>query len=204
MSSYSKCMDFPINFPRYGEMQQNPLHGGSLGNWYSYFSHSLGVFFPLDSHPMAYFIRWEMHGFPHQFPKLRKCNKTNRMAKVWEIEDHNFLIVWVLFSHLIPILWHTSSFGKSMDFPINFPHYGKMQQNPPYGENLGNWYSYFSHSMGAYFPFSILWYTSSHRECMYFLINFLYYGKKQPNPSNGESLGNWYLYFSHSMGAFFH
>ena len=40
----------------------------NLGNWYSYFSHSMGAFFPLDSHPMVYFITWEMHGFLHQFP----------------------------------------------------------------------------------------------------------------------------------------
>ena len=25
-------------------------------------------FFPLYSHPVDYFITWEMHGFPHQFP----------------------------------------------------------------------------------------------------------------------------------------
>ena len=42
----------------------------SLGNWYSYFSHGNSAFPPLDSHPMVYFIIWEMHGFSHQFPKL--------------------------------------------------------------------------------------------------------------------------------------
>ena len=39
----------------------------NLGNWYSYFSHSMGAFFPLDSHSMVYFIICEIHGFPHQF-----------------------------------------------------------------------------------------------------------------------------------------
>ena len=49
-------------------MQQNPLHEEDLGNWYSYFSHSMGAFFLFDSHPVVYFITWEMHGFSHQFP----------------------------------------------------------------------------------------------------------------------------------------
>ena len=58
----------------------------------------MGAYFPLDSHPMAYFIIWEMHGFPHQFLIVR--------------ENAKKLIV---------------------------------------GENLGNWCSYFSHSMDALF-----------------------------------------------------
>ena len=82
----------------------------------------------------------------------RKCNKTHDMGKVWETDTHTFPMVWVLFSHRIPILWYTSSYGKCMVFPMNFPQYEKMQQNPWYGESLGNWYSYFSHSMGALFP----------------------------------------------------
>ena len=74
------------------------------------------------------------------------------MGKVWEIDNHTFPVVWVLFSHLIPILWYTSAYGKCMGFPINSPQYGKMQQNPWYGDTLGNRYSYFSHSMDAFFP----------------------------------------------------
>ena len=35
---------------------QNPLYVENLGNWYSYFSNSMGVFFPLDSHSVVYFI----------------------------------------------------------------------------------------------------------------------------------------------------
>ena len=102
MSSYGKCMGFPVNFPQYGKMQQNPWNGESVGKWYSYFSHSMGAFFPSDSHPMVYFSIWEMHGFPHKFPTVREN--------------------------------------------------AKMQQNSWCGESVGNWYSYFSHSMGAYFP----------------------------------------------------
>ena len=47
---------------------QNPLYVENLGNWYSYFSNSIGVFFPLDSHSMVYFIMCEIRGFPHQLP----------------------------------------------------------------------------------------------------------------------------------------
>ena len=63
-----------------------------------------------------------------------------------------------------------SSYGKCMDFPINLPHYEKMQQNPWYGKNLGNWYSYFSHGMSAFFSHQnpILWYNSSHGKCIIF------------------------------------
>ena len=74
------------------------------------------------------------------------------MGKVWEIDTHTFPIAWVLFSIEIPILCYNSSYGKCMGFPISFSNYGKMQQNPSYGENLGSWYPYFSHSMGAFYP----------------------------------------------------
>ena len=88
--------------------------------------------------------------FPSISHNTGKCNKTHCMGKTWEIGNHTFPIVWVLFSHPIPILWYTSSYGKCMGFPINFPQHEKIQQNPSYGEGLGNWYSYFSHSMGAF------------------------------------------------------
>ena len=57
------------------------------------------------------------------------------------------------FSHLILILWYTSAYRKCMGFPINFSYYGKMQQSPSYGVNLGNWYPYFSRSMDAFSPY---------------------------------------------------
>ena len=47
---------------------QNPLYVENLVNWYSYFSHGMGAFFPLDSYSMIYFILCEIHGFPLQFP----------------------------------------------------------------------------------------------------------------------------------------
>ena len=78
----------------------NPWYGEGLGNWYSYFCHSMSAYFPLDFHHTVYFITWDMHGFLHQFPRLRKkINKTHGMGRVWEIETHTFPIAWVLFSH---------------------------------------------------------------------------------------------------------
>ena len=116
MSSYGKCMDFPINFSQHGKMQQNPWYGESLGNWYSYFSHCMGAFFPLDSHFMVYFITWEMHVFSHQLPIT--WEKTTKPIK------------WAKPGILVP---------------------EKILQNLSYVENLGNWYSYFSHRMGVFF-----------------------------------------------------
>ena len=85
-SSYGKSMGFLINFLKHGKRQENPSNGvkhgklvprkilqnpayvENLGNQYLYFSHSIGDFFPLDSHPIVCFIICEIHGFPHQFP----------------------------------------------------------------------------------------------------------------------------------------
>ena len=50
-----------------GKILQNPSYVENFGNWYSYLSHSMGVFFPLDSHLMVYFIICEIHGSHHQF-----------------------------------------------------------------------------------------------------------------------------------------
>ena len=115
-SSYGKCMCFPINVPWYAKMQQTPLNGMNLGNLYSYFSHSMDDFFSKDSHPMVYFIIWEMHVFSHQFPITweKTAKPIKRARKAWEI-------------------W----------FPL-------ISYKTHHMENLGNSYSYFSHSMGAF------------------------------------------------------
>ena len=95
-----------------------------------------------------------------------------------------------------------SSYGKCMDFPINLPHYEKMQQNPWYGKNLGNCYSYFSHSIGVlFYQIPILWYASSHVKWMGFIIKLPIALK---NPLNGEGLETWFPYFFDKMGEFFH
>ena len=71
---------FPHKFPTVQENATKLMVWESMGNWYSYFSHSMVAFFPLGFHPVVYFIIWKMHGFPHQFPKLRE-NATK--PKVW-------------------------------------------------------------------------------------------------------------------------
>ena len=47
-------------------------------------------------------------------------------------------------------------------FPSKTPQYGKMQQNPWNGESLGNKYSCFFHSMGAFFSFRLSSYGTRH------------------------------------------
>ena len=59
--------------------------------------------------------------FPLTSYRMRKCNKAHRMDWTWEIDTHTFPEAWVVFPHKIPILWYTSSYGKCMGFPINFP-----------------------------------------------------------------------------------
>ena len=98
--AYGKCMDSPINFPLYGKMQQNPSYGVNLGNWYSYFPHSMGDLSPYYSHPMVYLIIWEIHGFPHQFPIVQEnATKLIVIWRTWETGAHTFPILWTLFSH---------------------------------------------------------------------------------------------------------
>ena len=66
---------FPHKFSTVRENATKPMVWGKSGKLILYFSHSVGAFFPLDSHPMVYFIIWQMHGFPHQFSKLRENAK---------------------------------------------------------------------------------------------------------------------------------
>ena len=99
-----------------------------------------------------------------------------------------------------------SSYGKCMDFPFDFPQYWKIQQNhPSYGRTseigthtFPQHRGFFSHEI------LILLYTSPHGKCIGFLINFTQHRKMQQNPTNRESVGNWYPCFFHSVNAFFH
>ena len=97
----------------------------NLGNWYSHFSHSMGEFFPYDFHPTVYFIIWEMHGFPNQFPIVQ--------------ENATKLIVWGEPGKLVLILF--PYYGRF--FSIRFPFYGILH-------HMGNAcvFSLISHNMG--------------------------------------------------------
>ena len=121
MSTYEKCMGFPINFPQYGKIQQDQWYGESLGNRYSYFSYSMDAFFPSDNYPVVYFSIWGMYGFPRKFPEIREnATKPVVWGKSGKLIIILFPIVWVLFSHLIPILWYIQHMGNAWVSPYIF------------------------------------------------------------------------------------
>ena len=148
-----EMLGFSHQFPITWENATKPIVWGKPGKLVIILFPQYWQFFPIR---FPYFGILHHMGNVWVFPSIShstgKCNKTYRRGKTWEIGNQTFPIAWVLFSRQIPILWYTSSYGKCVGFPINFLQYGKMQQNPSYREDLGNWYSYFSHSMGAFFP----------------------------------------------------
>ena len=116
---------FSHQYPIACENATKPILWGKLGNWYSYFSHSMGTFFPSNYHPMVYLIIWEMHGLPRQFSiDWGNATKPNAWGKSGKL-------VFILFL----------SYG--FFFPISFPSYGILH-------HMWNaWVSQtISHSMG--------------------------------------------------------
>ena len=108
---------FSHQFPILREKTAKPIEWGKPRKLVFILFPQYGRFFPLDSHPMVYFIAWKMYGFFHQiFHSIRNVSKT---------------LKWEKPGKLVP---------------------DKILQNPSYLENLGNWYSYFSKSKGAFFP----------------------------------------------------
>ena len=109
----------------------------------------MGAFFPFDSHPMAYFIIWEMHGFPYQFPTLRenvtKPTVRGEPGKLVLIlfpqygclfSIFHFMVYFItsgmhVFSHQFPILREKTAkpieWGKPRKLVfILFPQYGRF------------------------------------------------------------------------------
>ena len=124
-----------------GNILQNPSYVENLRNWYSHFPHSMGGFFPLDSHLMVYFITWEMHGFSHKIShSIRKVSKTHWIGKAWEIGSNTFSIkrgIPLDFHPLVCfIIWEMHGF--SHQFLIAWQ---KTQKNPSNGKTLANWLS---------------------------------------------------------------
>ena len=94
-----------------GNILQNTLYVENLENWYSYFSHSMGTFFQLDSHSVVHFIICEVHGFSHQFPTVWE-----NAVKSIELGES---------TKLVPIFSLTYGYFSS----IRFPFYGICMGN---------------------------------------------------------------------------
>ena len=161
---------FPHQFPTLQENATKPIVWEETGKLVLILFPQCGCFFPLDSHPMVYFIAWKMHGFSHQISNsIRKVSRTHQMGKAWEICSHTFsknrcffsldshpvvyFIIWEMhgFYHQFSIAQEKGRKYIKWAMPGKLAP-GKILQNPPYVQNLGNWYSYFSQSMSAFFP----------------------------------------------------
>ena len=66
-ASHEKCEDFPINLSQRGKIQQNQSYRRDLRCRYSYFSQSMAASLSSNSHPMVFYITWEMHEFSPDF-----------------------------------------------------------------------------------------------------------------------------------------
>ena len=92
-----KVLGFPHQFPIAWENVTKPRE--SLGNWYSYFFHSMSSFLQPDSHPVTYFLKWEMIRFRHQFP-LENAAKSIKLKEPGKLV-HIFSPVYGYFFHQI-------------------------------------------------------------------------------------------------------
>ena len=80
MSSNRTCMNFPIISHSTGKCSKTH-HMRRTWKIGTHFFPIVCAFFPLDSHPMVYFIIWEMHGFPPSVShSIGKGNKTHHMG----------------------------------------------------------------------------------------------------------------------------
>ena len=108
------------------------------------------------------------------------------------------------FAHQFPIRWEKTTKPNELGKPRKLGP-GDILQYPLDVENLRNWYSYFSHSMGTFFhqiPSNCIFYRMEN--AWVFSSTFPQHQKSQRSPSNGKGLGNWYPYFFHKIGVFFH
>ena len=95
---------------------------------------------------------WDFSSISHS---IGKGSKTQQIGKAYEIGSHTVSIVWVFFpldSHPMVYFIVREMHVLSHRFPISW----KRQQKPSNGESLGNWFPYFFHSMSSFairFPF---------------------------------------------------
>ena len=95
-----------MGFPPISHSARKCNSGEIVGNWYSYFSCSMCAFFPNESHPMVYFITWDIQGYSYQFLiSWKDAAKPNLWGRLW------------------------------IKIPMFFPKYGYFSSNifPPYG-----------------------------------------------------------------------
>ena len=95
-----------MGFPPISHSARKCNSGEIVGNWYSYFSCSMCAFFPNESHPMVYFITWDIQGYSYQFLiSWKDAAKPNLWGRPW------------------------------IKIPMFFPKYGYFSSNifPPYG-----------------------------------------------------------------------
>ena len=115
-----------------GKILENPSYEENLGNWFSYFSHSMSAFFQLDSHSMVYFIICEIHGFPHQFPiawenaaKSIELGKSRKMKPIFSLTyGHSSSIRFPSYGIL-------HQMGNAWFFPSIFNSTGKCSRFHP-------------------------------------------------------------------------
>ena len=112
---------------------------------------------------MVYFIIWEMHGFPHQFPIVQEnATKSIIWRRTWEIGTQTCSIVWVLFfpldSHFVVYFITWEMHVSSHQFPITWEktakpiEWGKSGKLVPDNILQNPSYVFFSHRMCAFFP----------------------------------------------------
>ena len=142
-------MGFPINFPSMGKCNKTRR----MGRTWEVGTHTVlivWVFFsPSNSHPMVYFIIWEMHGFSHQFPIVQE-NATKPI--IWGGPGKLVLTIFPWYGCFCPI-WFPSCgilhyMGNAWVFPSISHSTGKCTKTQRKAWEIGN--SYFSHSMGAF------------------------------------------------------
>ena len=140
--------------------------------------------------------------FPSISHSIGKCSKSHPMGNTWQIDTRSFTKVQELLFPQIPMLWHTSSQEKCILRAINVPQHGKMQQTHTSGRTQEmNTHTFSKVWVDFFHQIPILWFASSHGECIGLLINTSQLWTRHQNPPYRKDLENQYLYFSQSMGG---
>ena len=114
---------FPHKFPTVQENAIKRMVWGMSGKLILILFPQYGWFFPIRFPSYGILQKmgnaWVSLSISHS---TRKCNKTHRMGRTWEIGAPTFPIVWALFFHQIPILHHM---GNACVFSLISHNIGK-------------------------------------------------------------------------------